>query len=86
MEQLPQDVTDTIYKYSHQMLYSECMKQLQLYRLHSACNESYDFFEYAQYSSNGVRKPCIDVNNINTPSRNISNSIHYDNKFLCNKY
>ena len=86
MNTLPSDVVNKIYKYSHQMLYSECMRQLKLYRVHSAFNVSWDFLEYAQYCLNGVRKPCIDINNINTPSRNILNSIHYDNKFLCNKY
>ena len=86
MNTLPSDVVNKIYKYSHQMLYSECMKQLQLYRVHSAFNVSWDFLEHAEYCLNGVKKPCIDINNINTPSRNILNSIHYDNKLLCGKY
>ena len=79
MEQLPQEVTDKINKYSHQMLYSECMKQFKLYRVHNAFNVSWDFLEHAKYCLNGVKKPCIDINNINTPSRNILNSIQ------CNK-
>ena len=82
MEQLPQEVTDKIYKYSHQMLYSECMKQLQLYRVHSAFNVSWDFLEYARYCLNDVRKPCIDINNIEVSSLEILTSIHYDNSVL----
>ena len=82
MEQLPQEVTDKIYKYSHQMLYSECMKQLQLYRVHSAFNVSWDFLEYAHYCLNDVRKPCIDINNIEVSSRKILTSIHCDNSVL----
>ena len=82
MEQLPQEVTDELYKYSHQMLYSECMKQLQLYRVHSAFNVSWDFLEYAHYCLNDVRKPCIDINNIEASSREILNLIYHDNSFL----
>ena len=86
MNNLPSDVVDKIYKYSHQMLYSECMKQLQLYRVHSAFNVSWDFLEYAHYCLNDVRKPCIDINNIEVSSRKILTSINYDNSFLYNKY
>ena len=86
MNNLPSDVVDKIYKYSHQMLYSECMKQLKLYRVHSAFNVSWDFLEYAHYCLNDVRKPCIDINNIEVSSRTILTSIDYDNKVLNNKY
>ena len=86
MNTLPSDVVNKIYKYSHQMLYSECMKQLQLYRVHSAFNVSWDFLEYAQYCLNGVRKPCIDINKIEVSSLNILTSIYYDKKVLNNTY
>ena len=86
MNTSPYGVVYTICRYSHNMQFSEVMKQLQLYRVHNAFNASWDFLEHAKYCLNGVKKPCIDINNINTPSRNILNSIHYDNKFLCNKY
>ena len=68
------------------MLYSECMKQLQLYRVHSAFNVSWDFLEHAQYCLNGVKKPCIDINNIEVSSHKILNLIYYDNSFLYSKY
>ena len=61
MNNLPYDVVNNIYKYSHQMLYSECMEQLQLHRVHSAFNASWGFLEYAHYCLNGVRIPCIDM-------------------------
>ena len=86
MNTLPSDVVDKIYKYSHQMQFSECMKQLKLYRVHSAFNVSWDFLEYAQYCLNGVRKPCIDINNIDVSSRKLMNVIHYDNSVLNNNY
>ena len=76
---LPSAVVNKIYQYSHQMLFSECMKQLKLYRVHSAFNVSWDFLEYAHYCLNGVGKPCIDINNIEASSRNILTFIDYDN-------
>ena len=79
MEQLPQEVTDKLYKCSHQMLYSECMKQLKLYRVHSSLNVSWDFLESAHYGLNGVRIPCFDINNIEASSHNILNLIYYGN-------
>ena len=79
MEQLPQEVTDKIYKYSHQMLFSKCMKQLNLYRVHSSLNVSWEFLESAQYVLNGVRIPCFDINNIEASSHNILNLIYYGN-------
>ena len=86
MNTLPSDVVNKIYKYSHQMLYSECMKQLKLYRVHSAFNVSWDFLEYAKYCLNGVRTLCIDIINIEVSSQKILNMIHYDNSFLYSKY
>ena len=68
------------------MQLSKCMKQLKLFRVHSAFNVSWDFLEYAQYCLNGVRKPCIDINNIDASSRKLLNLIHYDNSFLYNSY
>ena len=82
MNTLPSDVVNKIYRYSHQMLYSECMKQLQLYRVHSAFTVSWDFLEYSHYFSNDVRTPCIDMNNIEVSSRTILTSIDYDSKVL----
>ena len=86
MNNLPSDVVDTICKYSHQVLYSECMKQLKLYRVHSSLNVSWDFLEYAHYCLNDVRKPCIDINNIEVPSQTILTSIDYDKKVLNEPY
>ena len=60
-----------IYRYSHQMQFSECMKQLKLFRVHSAFNVSWDFLEYAHYCLNDVRKPCIDISNIEVSSSKI---------------
>ena len=84
MNTLPSDVVDKIYKYSHQMLFSKCMKQLNLYRVHSAFNVSWDFLEYAHYCLNDVRKPCIDINNIEVSSRKILTAIYYDKKVTNN--
>ena len=86
MNKLPSDVVNRIYKYSHQMLYSECMRQLKLYRVHSAFNVSWDFLEYAHYCLNDVRKPCIDINNIEVSSRKILNMIYYDKEVLIKQY
>ena len=80
MSTLPSAVVNKIYQYSHQMLFSECMKQLKLYRVYSAFNVSLSFLEYAQCCLNGVNRPCTYINNINTPSRNILNTIHYDTR------
>ena len=77
MNSLPSDVVDKIYKYAHQMLFSKCMKQLKLYRVHSSLNVSWDFLESAQYVLNGVRIPCFDINNIEASSHNILNLIYY---------
>ena len=77
MNNLPSDVVDKIYKYSHQMLFSKCMKQLKLYRVHSSLNVSWDFLESAHYVLNGVRIPCFDINNIEASSHNILNLIYY---------
>ena len=81
MNNLPSDVVDKIYKYSHQMLFSKCMKQLKLYRVHSAFNVSWDFLEYAHYCLNDVRKPCIDINNIEASSHNILKLVYCGNQF-----
>jgi len=89
MDTLPSAVVNIIFKYSHQMLFSDCIEQLKLYRVYSVLNVSAllgSFLKYAQYSLNGVMMPCIDINNINVSSRSILNSIHSDNKFSCNKY
>ena len=86
MEQLPQEVVNKIYKYTHQMVYSEVMKQLKLYRVHSSFNVSWDFLESAHYVLNGVRLPCFDINNIEGSSQRILTSIHYDNMFLYKTY
>ena len=86
MNTLPSDVVNNIYNYSHQVLYSECVKQLQLYRVHSDFNVSWDFIEHAKYCLNGVKKPCIDINNTDASSRKLLNMIHYDNSFLYGKY
>ena len=59
---------------------------MKLYRVHSAFNVSWDFLEYAHYCLNDVRKPCIDINNIEVSSRTIWTSIDYDNMVLNNKY
>ena len=66
------------------MQHRDVMKQLQLYRVHSASNSSWDFLEYAQYCFNGARKPCIDINNIDASSRKLLNVMHYANMFLYN--
>ena len=86
MDTLPSAVVNIIFKYSHQMLFSDCIEQLKLYRVYSVFNVSLCFLKCAQYSLNGVMTPCIDINNINVSSRSILNSIHSDNKFSCNKY
>ena len=62
------------------------MKQLNLYRVHSAFNVSWDCLEYAHYCLNGVRKPCVDINNVEASSRKLLHLIHYDNSFLNNEY
>ena len=49
MNTLPSDVVDDIYRYSHQMIFSKCMKQLKLYRVHGSLNVSWDFIESAHY-------------------------------------
>ena len=78
MNSLPSDVVDKIYKYSHQMLFSKCMKQLKLYRVHSSLNVSWDFLESAHYVLNGVRIPCFDNdNNTEASSHNILKLIDY---------
>ena len=84
MDTLPSAVVNIIFKYSHQMLFSDCIEQLKLYRVYSVFNVSLCFLKCAQYSLNGVMMPCIDINNINVSSRSILNSIHSDNKFSCN--
>ena len=75
MNNLPSDVVDKIYKYSHQMLFSKCMKQLKLYRVHGSLNVSWDFLESAHYVLNGVRIPYFDIDNIEASSQNILNLI-----------
>ena len=55
------------------MLFSKCMKQLNLYRVHSSLNVSWDLLESAQYVLNGVRIPCFDINNIEASSHSILN-------------
>ena len=75
MNTLPSGVVDKIHKYSHQMLFSKCMKQLKLYRVHGSLNVSWDFLESAHYVLNGVRIPCFDINNIKALSQNILNLI-----------
>ena len=79
MNTLPSDVVNRIYRHSHQMLYSECMKQLKLYRVHGSLNVSWDCLESARHVLNGVRIPCFDINNIEASSHNILNLIYYGN-------
>lgn len=79
MNNLPSDVVDKIYKYSHQMLFSNCMKQLKLYRVHSSLNVSWDFLDSAHYVLNVVRIPCFDIANIEASSYNILNLIYHVN-------
>ena len=79
MDTLPSAVVNIIFKYSHQMLFSDCIEQLKLYRVYSVFNVSLCFLKCAQYSLNCVMMPCIDINNINVSSRSILNSIHSDN-------
>ena len=79
MNTLPSDVVDKINEYSHQMLFSKCMKQLKLYRAHSSLTVSWDCLESAHYVLNGVRIPCFDINNIEAPSHSILNLIYYGN-------
>ena len=79
MNTLPSDVVVKIYKYSHQMQVSKCMKQLKLYRVHCSLNVSWDFLESAHYVLNGVRIPCFDINNIEASSHSILNLIYYGN-------
>ena len=75
MNTLPSDVVDKVYKYSHQMQFSKCMKQLKLYRVHGSLNVSWDVLESAHYVLNGVRIPCFDIDNIEASSQNILNLI-----------
>ena len=74
MDTLPSAVVNIIFKYNHQMLFSDCIEQLKLYRIYSVFNVSLSFIKFAQYNLNGVM-PCIDINNINVSSRSILNSI-----------
>ena len=82
MNNVPSDVVDKPYRYSHQMQFSRIMKQLQLHHVHSAFNVSWDYLDYAHYYLNGVRIPCIDINNIEASSLKLLNLIHYDNEFF----
>ena len=47
------------------MIYSKVMKQLKTYRLNTVFIVSIDFLDYGYYEFGGVRRPCIDINNIN---------------------
>ena len=79
MNTLPSDVVEDTYTYSHQMQFSKCMKQSNLYRVHSSLTVSWNFIESAHYVLNGVRIPCFDINNIEASSHNILNLIYYGN-------
>ena len=65
MELLPESLIDRIYKYSHEILYSEVLRQLNTYRLNIVCNVPLEFLKYGYYEYKGVRVPCINISDIN---------------------
>ena len=66
---LPNDIINIIYKFEHEMLFSDVTKQLKSYRLKTAFNVPISFLESAYFGI--VRIKCIDINNINASSRQI---------------
>ena len=59
----PEDVLKIIYKFEHEMWFSDVTKQLKSYRLKTAFNVPISFLESAYFGI--VKLKCININNIN---------------------
>jgi hypothetical protein len=72
MNRLPTDVLDIIYKYKHQLDFSDTMDELTQLRISVRYQFSLDFVKHSKYRSHdNTFKPCIDLNNINVESHEI---------------
>ena len=78
MNTLPNNLSDKIYRLSHEMQYSSVMKQLKQYRLNTVFNVSIDFLEYGYYYLHGDKTPCITIENINATPYEILELIKID--------
>ena len=84
MENLPEEIQATIYKYNHEMLYYKVMYQLKTYRINCYFIVSIDFLENGYYEFGHLRTKCIDINCIDATSYEILSLINadYNNKFV----
>ena len=79
MEDLPEEIQATIYKYNHEMLYDKVMYQLKTYRINCYFIVSIDFLENGYYDFGHIRTKFIDINYIDATSYEILPLINADN-------
>ena len=76
MNQLPEDVLDTIYKYKHQIEMSNVMTELIEHKIHCKYNFAMDALKYMFYVNNdGIRISCLDFSSVNVFAYEILNEI-----------
>ena len=72
MNNLPEDVLDTIYKYKHQIEMNDIMNELTQLRINCRYLFSLSFVKASRYLSHDkIYKACIDLKNIHVDSHEI---------------
>ena len=76
MNILPDNIIDIIYKYKHNLEYTNVMSELIQHKIHCKYNVTIEMLKYMFYvNQDGFKIACIDVSSINVFAYEILNEI-----------
>ena len=76
MNILPDNIIDIIYKYKHNLEYTNVMNELIQHKIHCKFNVTIEMLKYMFYvNQDGFKIACIDVSSINVFAYEILNEI-----------
>ena len=83
MNILPDNIIDIIYKYKHNLEYTNVMNELIQHKIHCKFNVTIEMLKYMFYvNQDGFKIACIDVSSINVFAYEILNEIKNNKCFL----
>ena len=82
MNILPDNIIDIIYKYKHNLEYTNVMSELIQHKIHCKYNVTIEMLKYMFYvNQDGFKIACLDVTSINVFAYELLNEIKTKNDF-----
>ena len=79
MNSLPEEIQYTIYKYTHQLEYSDIMGELKQITIRCFFNINLNTANMVYLNHDKILVKCIDINNLHVTSKQILNTIKNNN-------